>query len=56
MIDQGDGTIGKRLELGLCPKCQTKLEDEHHYKRCNSCGLIVSFTKIEKEQKEPDTP
>ena len=52
MIEQGDGTIAKLLKLGLCPKCQTKLIQMEHYKRCNTCNLIVTSLEIKKEQKD----
>lgn len=52
MIEQGDGTIAKRLKLGLCPKCQTKFKDMEYYKRCKTCNLIVTSLEIKKEQKD----
>lgn len=40
MIEEGDGTIQKRLDMGLCPKCQTAV-DPGPGAVCRCCGLQI---------------
>jgi len=46
MIEQGDGTMAKRLDLGLCPKCETALPKEPR-SECQVCGLKVQSGKAQ---------
>jgi hypothetical protein len=43
MIEQGDGTLAKRLALGLCPRCQTMMPpvDVHGHRQCSVCHLVI---------------
>ena len=40
-IEQGDGTMQQRLDMGLCPKCQTAL-DPGPATVCRCCGLQIN--------------
>ena len=44
--EQGDGTIAKRMALGLCPKCETALPKGPRSK-CRACGLVVQSGKAQ---------
>lgn len=48
MIEQGDGTMAKRLDLGLCPKCETALPKDPR-SECRVCGLKVQSGKAQDE-------
>jgi ribosomal protein L40E len=39
-IEEGDGTMQRRLDLGLCPKCRTAL-DPGPATVCRCCGLHI---------------
>jgi ribosomal protein L40E len=39
-VEQGDGTMAKRIALGLCPKCETAL-DPGPATVCRCCGLQI---------------
>ena len=39
-IEEGDGTMQRRLDLSLCPKCQTVL-DPGPVTVCRCCGLQI---------------
>lgn len=39
-IEQGDGTMAKRIALGLCPKCETAM-DPGPGAVCRCCGLQI---------------
>lgn len=43
MIEQGDGTIAKRLSEGMCPRCRTHLPpvDVHGHLQCASCKCVI---------------
>lgn len=46
--EQGDGTIAKRMALGLCPKCETALPKGPR-SECRACGLVVQSGKAQDE-------
>ena len=39
-IEEGDGTMQRRLDMGLCPKCQTAV-DPGPATVCRCCGLQI---------------
>ena len=43
-IEEGDGTMQQRLDMGLCPKCQTAL-NPGPVTLCRCCGLEMSMNK-----------
>lgn len=43
-IEAGDGTLQRRLDLGLCPKCVTAFDGAN----CGTCGLTISKTVLQK--------
>jgi len=50
MIEQGDGTWAKRLEMGYCPSCRAVLNPEIDSggsidRSCPSCKLTISEPK-----------
>ena len=50
MIEQGDGTWAKRLEMGYCPSCRAVLNPEIESggsidRSCPSCKLTISEPK-----------
>jgi len=47
-IEQGDGTMGRRLALGLCPKCNTALPEDPR-SECRVCGLKFGSRKAQDE-------
>jgi DNA-directed RNA polymerase subunit RPC12/RpoP len=54
MIDQGDGSMHKRMTEGRCPICKSALEfisdDEIKTKfRCNVCRLRINDYKANKK-------
>ena len=40
-IEEGDGTMQRRLDMGLCPKCQTAM-DPGPVTVCRCCGLEIN--------------
>ena len=40
-IEEGDGTMQRRLDMGLCPKCQTAV-DPGPATVCRCCGLQIN--------------
>ena len=40
-IEEGDGTMQRRLDMGLCPKCQTAV-DPGPGTVCRCCGLQIN--------------
>ena len=51
-IQEGDGTMERRIAVGLCPKCQTAIPEEPRIK-CSGCGLEVVRNKAQDEQEPP---
>jgi len=47
-IEQGDGTMGRRLALGHCPKCNTALPEDSR-SECRVCGLKIGSGKAQDE-------
>ena len=43
-IEKGDGTMQQRLDMGLCPKCQTAL-NPGPVTLCQCCGLEMSMNE-----------
>jgi hypothetical protein len=44
MIQQGDGTIAKRMAEGMCPRCQTMMPpvEVHGHVQCSTCHLVIN--------------
>ena len=40
-IEEGDGTMQRRLDMGLCPNCQTAM-DPGPATVCRGCGLQIN--------------
>ena len=42
-ISQGDGTFQKRIDAGLCPRCQTAMQpvEVHGHTQCRVCHLVI---------------
>ena len=51
-IEEGDGTMGKRLALGCCPNCNTALPEEPR-SECRVCGLQIGSGKAQDEDDRP---
>ena len=47
-IEEGDGTMGRRLALGHCPKCNTALPEDPR-SECRVCGLKIGSGKAQDE-------
>ena len=47
-IEEGDGTMGRRLALGHCPKCNTALPEDSR-SECRVCGLKIGSGKAQDE-------
>ncbi len=52
MIEKGDGLFSKRMTMGLCPSCQTALdnvkEDQSRVEyTCRVCKLRIYYAKQE---------
>jgi len=47
-IEEGDGTMGRRLALGHCPKCNTALPEDSR-SECRVCGLQIGSGKAQDE-------
>ena len=47
-IEQGDGTMGRRLALGHCPNCNTTLPEDPR-SECRVCGLKIGSGKAQDE-------
>lgn len=45
-IEQGDGTMGRRLALGHCPKCNTAMPEDSR-SECRVCGLKIGSSKAQ---------
>jgi len=46
MIEQGDGTLQRRIVDGLCPKCEVEMKFntdglEDDYMSCPVCNLVM---------------
>lgn len=50
MIIEGDGSWGKVIEDGRCPRCeaQVTMSDESQA-RCTSCGLMIGYNSAKEE-------
>ena len=44
-IEEGDGTMQRRLDMGLCPKCQTAV-DPGPATVCRCCGLQIGGPSV----------
>lgn len=47
-IEEGDGTMGRRLALGHCPNCNTTLPEDPR-SECRVCGLKIGSGKAQDE-------
>ena len=47
-IEEGDGTMQRRLDMGLCPKCQTAV-DPGSATVCRCCGLQIGRAERSQE-------
>jgi ribosomal protein L40E len=47
-IEEGDGTMQRRLDMGLCPKCNTVLPEDPR-SECRVCGLQIGSGKAQDE-------
>jgi len=48
MIEEGNGTLEKRIQNELCPRCEAylaKINDQEQIK-CRTCGLIMGNMQI----------
>lgn len=56
IIEQGDGSIAKRLNEGRCPTCRAKLPPANGHMNvvCKVCNLIISV--YTKEDAKSDWP
>lgn len=43
-IDEGDGTLQKRMDAGRCPRCDTSLQpvEVHGHVQCAVCKLYIN--------------
>jgi len=43
MIEKGDGSIGKLLAQGQCPRCHTVMKpvEVHGHTQCPACKMVV---------------
>ena len=47
-IEEGNGTMGRRLALGHCPNCNTTLPEDPR-SECRVCGLKIGSGKAQDE-------
>ena len=50
MIIEGDGSWGKVIEDGSCPRCEARLcMSGESQARCTSCGLMIGYNSAKEE-------
>ena len=50
MIIEGDGSWGKVIEDGRCPRCEAQLSmSGESQARCTSCGLMIGYNSAKEE-------
>ena len=50
MIIEGDGSWGKAIEDGRCPRCEARLSiSGESQARCTSCGLMIGYNSAKEE-------
>jgi len=50
MIIEGDGSWGKVIEDGRCPRCEARLSKSGESQaRCTSCGLMIGYNSAKEE-------
>ena len=47
MIEQGDGSMARRLQDGTCPKCHAQLKQDEEVLLCEVCELEIKGVKID---------
>lgn len=45
MIDQGDGSMARRLQDGTCPRCHAQLKQDKEVLVCEVCELEIKGVK-----------
>ena len=45
MIEQGDGSMARRLQDGTCPKCHAQLKRDEEVLLCEVCELQIKERK-----------
>lgn len=45
MIEQGDGSMARRLQDGTCPKCHAQLKQDEEVLLCEVCELQIKERK-----------
>lgn len=45
MIEQGDGSMARRLQDGTCPKCHAQLKQDEEVLLCEVCELEIKGVK-----------
>tara|TARA_R100000231_G_scaffold75210_1_gene58645 strand:- start:1311 stop:1670 length:360 start_codon:yes stop_codon:yes gene_type:complete len=50
MIIEGDGSWGKAIEDGRCPRCEARVTiSGESQARCTSCGLMIGYNSAKEE-------
>jgi len=50
MIIEGDGSWGKVIEDGRCPRCEARVTvSDESQARCTSCGLMIGYNSAKEE-------
>jgi len=45
MIEQGDGSMARRLQDGTCPRCHAQLKRDEEVFLCEVCELEIKGVK-----------
>jgi len=45
MIEQGDGSMARRLQDGTCPRCHAQLKQDKEVLLCEVCELEIKGEK-----------
>lgn len=45
MIEQGDGSMARRLQDGTCPRCHAQLKQDEEVLLCEVCELEIKGVK-----------
>lgn len=45
MIEQGDGSMARRLQDGTCPRCHAQLKQDEEVLVCEVCELEIKGVK-----------
>ena len=45
MIEQGDGSMARRLQDGTCPRCHAQLKRDEEVLLCEVCELEIKGVK-----------